>query len=177
MVEWHHQFNGCELGQSPGDGEGQGSLECCSPCGCEESHMTWWLNNNISQHQVWLHRSNFSLCPCQCMKISVTGCPDITHSFHSSFLPWTLVHVLKDLLSNVKVLVTQSCLTLYNAMNCSLPGSSVHGILQARILEEVAIPFSRRSSQPKDQSPRICLPCCRQILYHLSHHGSPLSIS
>ena len=35
-------------------------------------------------------------------------------------------------------------------MDCSLPGSSVHGILQARILEWVAIPFSRRSSQPRD---------------------------
>ena len=37
-------------------------------------------------------------------------------------------------------------------MNCSLPGSPVHGILQARILEWVAISFSRGSSQPKDQT-------------------------
>ena len=36
-------------------------------------------------------------------------------------------------------------------MNCSPPGSSVHGILQARILEWVAIPFSRKSSQPRDR--------------------------
>ena len=36
-------------------------------------------------------------------------------------------------------------------MDCSLPGSSVHGILQARILERVAIPFSRGSSRPRDQ--------------------------
>ena len=43
-------------------------------------------------------------------------------------------------------LVSQSCLTLCNPMDCSLPGSSVHGILQARILEWVAIPFSRGSS-------------------------------
>ena len=41
------------------------------------------------------------------------------------------------------VFVTQSCLTLYNPMDCSPPGSSVHGILQARRLEWVAIPFSR----------------------------------
>ena len=41
----------------------------------------------------------------------------------------------------VKMLVTQSCLTLYDPMDCSLPGSSVHGILQARILEWVAISF------------------------------------
>ena len=52
----------------------------------------------------------------------------------------------------VKVLVTQSCLTLCDPIDCSPPDSSVHGILQARILEWVAIPFSRGSSQPKDQT-------------------------
>ena len=40
----------------------------------------------------------------------------------------------------------QSCLTLWEPMDCSLPGSSVHGILQARILEWVDMPFSRGSS-------------------------------
>ena len=43
--------------------------------------------------------------------------------------------------------VTQSCLTLYDPMDCSLTGSSVHGIFQARVLEWVAISFSRGSSQ------------------------------
>ena len=46
--------------------------------------------------------------------------------------------------------VTQSCLTRCAPMDCSLPGSSVHGIFQARILEWFAISFSRRSSQPRD---------------------------
>ena len=50
------------------------------------------------------------------------------------------------------VLVAQSCLTLCNPMYFSLPGSSVHGIFQARILEWVAIPFSRGSSRPRDQT-------------------------
>ena len=50
----------------------------------------------------------------------------------------------------LKVLVIQSCPTLCNLMDCSPPGSSVHGILQARILEWVTIPFSRGSSQPRD---------------------------
>ena len=44
------------------------------------------------------------------------------------------------------VFVSQLCLTLCDPMSCSLPGSSVHGILQARVLEWVAIPFSRESS-------------------------------
>ena len=48
--------------------------------------------------------------------------------------------------------VTQLCLTLCHPMDCSPPGSSVHGILQARILEWVAILFSRGSSQPRDQT-------------------------
>ena len=39
MVGWHHQLNGHEFEQSPGDGEGQGSLACCSPQGHEESDM------------------------------------------------------------------------------------------------------------------------------------------
>ena len=46
--------------------------------------------------------------------------------------------------------LAQSCLTLCNPMDCGPPGSSVHGILQAGILEWVAIPFSRGSSQPRD---------------------------
>ena len=45
--------------------------------------------------------------------------------------------------TNICVLVTQSCPTLCNPMDGSLPGSSVHGILQARILQWVAMPFSR----------------------------------
>ena len=50
------------------------------------------------------------------------------------------------------VLITQSCPTLYDPMNCSLPGSSVHGILQARIQEWVVISFPRGSSRPRDQT-------------------------
>ena len=53
--------------------------------------------------------------------------------------------------------VTQSCPTLYNPMDCSPPGSSIHGIFQATILEWVVISFSRRSSQPKDQTRVSCI--------------------
>ena len=54
------------------------------------------------------------------------------------------------------VLVSQACPTLCDPMDCSPPGSSVHGILQARILEWVAIPFSRGSSWPRDQIQASC---------------------
>ena len=50
----------------------------------------------------------------------------------------------------MKVLVIQSCPTLCDSMDCSLPVSSVLGIFQARIMEWVAISFSRRSPQPRD---------------------------
>ena len=53
---------------------------------------------------------------------------------------------------NVLGLVAQSCLTPCDPMDCNPPGSSVHGILQAGILEWVALPSSRGSSQPKDRT-------------------------
>ena len=73
----------------------------------------------------------------------------------------------------------QSCWTLCEPTDCSLPGSSVYGILQARILEWIAIPFSRGSSQPRDRTLVSCIagrffniwatekPC---ILFHTVNH-------
>ena len=57
----------------------------------------------------------------------------------------------------VKVFVSQLCWTPCNPMDCSQPGSSVHRILQVRILERVAFPFSRRYSQPRDQTWVSCI--------------------
>ena len=57
----------------------------------------------------------------------------------------------------VKVLLVQLCLTLCKSMDRSLPGSSVHGILQTRILVWVAIPFSRGSFQHRDQTWVSCI--------------------
>ena len=53
--------------------------------------------------------------------------------------------------------VAQSCPTLGDPIECSLPGSSIHGILQARILERVAISFPRGSSRPRDQTRDSCI--------------------
>ena len=76
--------------------------------------------------------------------------------------------------------VAQLCLTLCDPKDCSPPGSSVHGILQARILESVAstlemngkpdlaISFSRGSSLLQGSNQGLLH--CRQILYHLNHH-------
>ena len=56
-----------------------------------------------------------------------------------------------------KELVIQPCLTLCDPMDCSPPGSSVHGILQARILERGAMPSPRGSSQPRDETQFLML--------------------
>ena len=75
------------------------------------------------------------------------------HFHHHAYL---LIHAY------VCVLATQSC-PILQPHDCRLPGSSVHGISQARILKWIAISFSRGSSQPRDR---------KQTLYHLSHQGS-----
>ena len=63
--------------------------------------------------------------------------------------------------------VAQSCLTLCDPMVCSLPRSSVHGIFLARIVEWVAMPSSRGSSQAKDRTRASCITSIgRQVLYH-----------
>ena len=68
-------------------------------------------------------------------------------------IPGTDYHPFKSCL-HAKSL--KSCLTLGDPMDCSPPGSSVHGILQKRILEWIAFPFSRGSSPPRDQT-YVCL--------------------
>ena len=69
------------------------------------------------------------------------------------------VEVLEILrLGDVRVCsVTQSCLGLYNILDCSPPGSSVHEIIPARILEWVAISYFSRSSQPRDWTRISCI--------------------
>ena len=70
--------------------------------------------------------------------------------------------------------ITQSCLTLCDPMDYT-----IHGSLQAKILDWVTFPFSRGFSQPRDwtQVSNPGLPHCRQILYPLSHNGSPKAYS
>ena len=82
-----------------------------------------------------------------------------THA-HTHVCAHTHTHLFMHICSFVTVLVlclcAQSCLTLCNPMDYSPPGSSVRGILQTGILQWVAISFSRRSSQPRDQT---CISC------------------
>ena len=68
MVGWHHRLNGHEFEQTLGDGDGQGSLACCSPWSCKESDVTERLNNKVSlihfkliSVSTFRERSNFIL--------------------------------------------------------------------------------------------------------------------
>ena len=83
------------------------------------------------------------------------------YNFHCINNKWNLIYLVpsdrksghprgRKCSSSSSCVRAQSCLTLCNSMDCSLPGSSVHGIFQERILEWVTISFSRGSSQPKD---------------------------
>ena len=67
--------------------------------------------------------------------------------------------------------VTKSCLTLCDPMDCSPPGSSVHGISQARILQWVAISFSKESSRPRDWT---CISCLAGRFFTTEPPGKPI---
>ena len=78
--------------------------------------------------------------------------------------PWTYKVSCLNLFSH-------SVVSFCDSMNCSPTGSSVHGILQARTLESVALPFCRGSSQPRDLTCVSYFSCVgRQVLYHHGHH-------
>ena len=73
-------------------------------------------------------------------------------------------------------LVTKLCPTLCDPIFCSPPGSSVHGILQARILESVAMPFSRGSSTPRDQTHISCVPALAGRFFTTAPPGKCITI-
>ena len=84
---------------------------------------------------------------------------------------WALPIPYPMSLSPLKALVAQSCPILCDPLDSSPPGSSVHGLLQARILEWVSISFSRGIFPT--QGLNLNLLHCKQMLYCLSHQGSP----
>ena len=79
------------------------------------------------------------------------------HLFIQHTNPFLILEIFSNHTIIVLCLVAQSCLTLCDPTDCSPPGSSVHEIRQAKVLEWVAIPFSRGSSQPRDRTCASCL--------------------
>ena len=80
--------------------------------------------------------------------------------------------IIKEMCVHAKPL--QSCLTLWDPVDYSPPGSSVQGILQARRLEWVAMSSSRGSSQPRDQTQASCLLHWQVSSLPLVHLGGPI---
>ena len=160
----------------PGESHGRRSLVSCSPWGREESDVTEWLPFHFSLSCIGEGNGNPLQCSClenprdvgawwaavygvtqtgghdwSDLAAAVAYCNNFFYLFSDSkALSPRLYHSES---SEVKWSeVTQSCPTLCNPMDCSVPGSSVHGILQAKILECVAISFSTGSSQPRDRT-------------------------
>ena len=145
MSGWHHWLDGCESEWTPGVGDGQGGLACCDSWGCKELDMTERLNwtevNHVNYHRLIMLKTIFYRMISQMLWHYCTEC------MHAQTLSWVWFFV--------------------TAMDCSLPGSSVHVILQARILEWIAISSSRWSSQSRDQTHVSWVSCIgRWILYH-----------
>ena len=90
MVGWHHWLNGHECEQAPGDGEGQGSLVCCSAWGCKELDMTEWLNNNM---RFYLYDPLYFLHKCLFLRFSVSSAHFSNDWGHES-RPWELISYL-----------------------------------------------------------------------------------
>ena len=111
------------------------------------SFLSFYLTANI------LHLSTLHLLPCPEFGNLCTLLPQVVLRSKHYIFPIILGG-----------LISQSCPTLCDPMDGSLAGSSVHGILQARILEWVAIFFPRGSCWPRDQTQVSCIG--RQMLYH-----------
>ena len=107
--------------------------------------MTYTFSSCDSQARIYVFRITIEYKTDYSM---ITGKPPVLRVLWKKKSNWAL---------KVKVLVAQSCLIYCNPMDCSPPGSSVHGILQAKMLEWVAMPFSRGSSQPRDWTWVSCI--------------------
>ena len=142
------RLNGHEFEQAPGVGNWQGSLVCCSHWDCKMSNTTerlnctelsvaavpeWWLNS-VHSFLYLFHCKTFFHSVCW-QNVALTWYK-FTYPEPSSSLSIRLTE------AEMKIKVAQSCQTLRDPVDCSPPGSSIHGIFQARVLEQAAIAFS-----------------------------------
>ena len=148
------------LGRSPGGGHGN-PLQC-SFLENPMDRGAWWA----AVHGVAKSRTRPSDGHC------IARAPPASGDRRNSFRFLKLTPIWGDAFwlfeaTRIRVKSLQSCPTLCNPMACSPPGFSVHGILQARILEWVAMPSSRGSSWSRDQTQASCISyICRQVPYH-----------
>ena len=121
-----------------------------------------WTHSSISACRIpWTQEPG---------RIQPTGSQRVGHAEVSEH---TCMHYIACFRYESESEVAQSCPTLCDPMDCSLLGSSIHGIFQARILEWVAISFSNGSSRPRDQTQVSFI--VGRCFYRLSHQGGPCS--
>ena len=122
MVGWHHWLNGHEFVWTPGVGDGRGGLACCSSWG---RRVGRWLSDwtELNRNKLpYLTSLSFPFFICKrCCRVSIS-------------------RIFDSASAAAKLL--QSCMTLCDPIDGSPPGSSVHGIFQAKVLECIAIAFS-----------------------------------
>ena len=145
-------------------GHGVGSFVCSGKC-FYPSQKGVHKDQEVSDSPDWGHMSKVYL-PILCWEAAL----HLMGWKGGRFKVGIGISMLTSLTGVGESEVAQSCPTLCDPIDCSLPGSSVHGISQARVLELIAISFSRGSSQPRAQT--WALLYCRQTLYRLSHQGS-----
>ena len=141
------------------------------------SLSTQYLETSVPQHfPLILFHHSASHIPeeIQCTSpLLINTCLLIIFKPYSS---WSWISSLQDvsmLLSHNGCLVAQLCPPLCIPLDCSPPGSSVNGILQARILEKVAMPSSKGDAWPRDQTGVFCVSCTSDIFFTTEPLGKP----
>ena len=117
------------------------------------SQIVFWGVNRRACMSRWHRETVFVTIPTAHTQMLMLCLPMLSASLqYQSWQIWVHLDSCSQVIPFKWSEVAQSCPTLCDPMGCSLPGSSIHGIFQAIVLEWIAISFSRGSSQPRDQT-------------------------
>ena len=145
----------------------------CSISSCCGAQTLGHASFNSCDSQALQHK--FSSCSSACGIFLDQGIKPVSHALAGRYLTTEPPGKPYNFITSIYAcLVAQLCPTLCNHMNCSLPGSSIHGILQARTLEWVAIPFSRVTFLTQESN--LGLLYYRQILLPSEPPGKPIGM-
>ena len=137
-----------------------------APCHFNHNWNLKWVIALSFWHSVILHS------PCQYIFVSFKHCIfRKSSSTQKTRITAIAPLLLRFVFFSFSCVVTKSCPTLCNPMDCSLPGSSAHGIFQARILEWIVISFFKQSSWPRHWTHGSYACTCRRVLYHRATQG------
>ena len=127
------------------------------PHGLQPTRLLCPWDSPGKKTRVVSHSVLQGISPTQRLNPGLLHCRRVLYHLSHQWSPNISEEISIWVICKLCVVVAQSCPTLCDPMDCSPPGSAVHGILQARILEWVAISFSRGSSQTRDQAQIACI--------------------